>query len=205
MIWPSDGNRERTCDEALILGPLALGLDVDLVVLVDPAANHPLQRLQLLVAGRGGLLGLVRHAIEQPLPVAPHKDGAILDLLRLGFRRQRFGGSVLDRHIRRDELDRLHAQVELDLRLVFEEGGELLRDGRSADDFVAGDAVEIDGLRRPGVGQGLGVVLVERLHVGLIGLANGSFVGRRFAGCPAKDQFTTAPPRTTKHSKIRFI
>ena len=119
---------------------------------------------------------------EQPLPVAPHEDGAILDLLRPGFRRQRLGDSLFDSHIRRDELDRLHVQFELDLRLVFEEGGELLRDGRAADDFVAGDAVEIDGLRRPGVGQGLGVVLVERLHVGVVRLANGGFVGRRFAG-----------------------
>ena len=138
-------------------------------------------------------MDLFRHAIEQPLPLALHIDGAILFLLRLGFRRQRFGDSLLDRHIRRDELDRLHVEFELDLRLVLEDGGEFLRDGRPAGDFVAGDTVEIDGLRRPGLGKGLGVVLVERLHVGFICLADGGFVGRRIARLPGERPVDDGP------------
>ena len=87
-----------------------------------------------------------------------------------------------------------------------EDGGEFFCDGRTAGDFVARDAVEIDGFRRPGVGKGLGVVLVERLHVGFIGLANGGFVGRRSAGLPGERPVHDGPAedRQTQQDSIHL-
>ena len=91
------------------------------------------------------------------------------------------GCALLDGHVGRDELNRRDVHFQLQLRLIFEQRRELLADGCPPDDLFAGGAVEIHGVGRPVIGQGLGVVLVECFHVGGGRLANGCLIGRLVA------------------------
>ena len=71
--------------------------------------------------------------------------------------------------------------LQLGLRLLLEKCRELLGNRGPPDGLFAGRAVEIDGVGRPVIGHGLGVVLVERLRIGGGRLANGRLV-RGLAG-----------------------
>ena len=84
---------------------------------------------------------------------------------------------MLDGDVGRDELNRRNSDFQLRLRLFLEQGVELFDDGCSSDCLVAGNAIEIYGIGRPVCGHGLGVVLIERLHVRRSGRANGGLVG----------------------------
>ena len=54
-----------------------------------PLADHPFQRLELLVVRRDDFFGFVGHAVEQPFSISLYVDGRVLDLLWLRIRSQK--------------------------------------------------------------------------------------------------------------------
>ena len=82
----SIGNLEGPREEVLVLRPVAIDLDLGVVRVGGPIADHPFQRLELLIVRRRDFLGFVRHAVEQPFAVALDIDGRVFDLLGLRIR-----------------------------------------------------------------------------------------------------------------------
>ncbi len=157
-------------------------VDLDVLALIDPFADHPFELLEPLV-GRdaGGRRGVVADLGDLPGIALPREQGdePVGDRGLLG--RDQPGDPLGLRHVGRDQADALGLPVERVGRRLGEGVGELLGDRLPA---AGGDVVGIDerAVLREELDDPGRILLVVRVDVGDERLPHGLLDGRRRVG-----------------------